>query len=174
MIVKQIVIHHTASSRDRTTLQDVNAWHKLRWADFKSSLGYWVGYHYLITGDGKITQTRRDNEMGAHCIPNDGKIGVCLTGNFMTETPTQAQIDALKRVLGALLKTYGLKYTDIKAHRELSQTLCPGNNLVAILNKIKSTNEQISIFEKAIDSVSIKAIKDMYQNIIDMLKRLLK
>lgn len=144
MIVKQIVIHHTASSRDRTTLQDVNAWHKLRWADFKSSLGYWVGYHYLITGDGKITQTRRDNEMGAHCIPNDGKLGVCLTGNFMLESPSDAQIKSLDELTTKLCKDYRIEY--VTAHREVSNTECPGDNLMKWLN----TKKQISLLQKLI------------------------
>ena len=129
MIIKQIVIHHTASSRDNTTLASVDAWHKARDFTF-SSLGYYVGYHYLILGTGEVIQTRRDNEIGCHSIPNDGKLGICLTGNFETETPSEAQLKSLKELLDKKLKEYNLDNWAIKGHRELSNTACPGKNLL--------------------------------------------
>ena len=126
MIIKQIVIHHTASSRDKTTLQDVNNWHKAR--DFTlSSLGYYVGYHYLILGTGEVIQTRRDTEMGCHTIPNTGKLGICLTGNFMIETPSDAQLKSLSDLVDKIKTEYNI--TDVRGHRELSNTECPGDNL---------------------------------------------
>jgi len=133
MTPKQITIHHSASSRDKTTVANIDAWHKLRWVNFRSSLGYWVGYHYVITGDGKVTQTRRDNEIGAHCVPNNGKIGICLTGNFMIEEPSQAQLESMRTVVDNLSKTYNISSQNIKAHRELSKTDCPGDNLYKVL-----------------------------------------
>jgi len=128
MTVKQIIIHHSASSRDKTTISAIDAWHKVR--DFTlSSLGYYVGYHYVILGDGTVVQTRRDNEMGCHCIPNDGKLGICLTGNFDIENPSEAQLGALQPLLNKLTVLYNLDNWAIKGHRELSSTACPGENL---------------------------------------------
>jgi N-acetylmuramoyl-L-alanine amidase len=144
MIPKILVIHHSVSSRDKTTIKDIDAWHKLRWPDFKSSLGYWVGYHYVILGSGEIVQTRKDNEMGAHCIPNDDKIGICLTGNFMVEKPSDQQISSLERLTENLKKEYGIE--DVKGHRELSKTDCPGDNLF-----IWVLQQRISFIQKLIN-----------------------
>ncbi len=127
MTPKQIIIHHTVSSRDKTTLKDVDNWHRVRWWWFKSSLGYYVGYHYLITGDGTVHQTRQDNEEGAHLVPNHGRIGIGLTGNFMIEKPSEAQIKALEILTERLKIRYNIRY--VQAHREFERSLCPGTEL---------------------------------------------
>ena len=125
MIPKQITIHHSASNKN-TTFQEINAWHKARF-DYISSLGFYVAYHYLITSDGVVKQARRDNELGAHSPPNDGKIGICLTGNFDLYEPTQEQIKSLTELVEKLKKDYNIN--DVKGHRDCNRTECPGNNL---------------------------------------------
>ena len=147
MLVKEIIIHHSASSKNKTTVDDINNWHKVRWPDFKSSLGYWIGYHFVITGDGKLTQTRRSNELGAHCIPNEGKVGICLTGNFDIEEPNKEQLNSLTALLEQLKKEYNLEDKNIFGHCEKSQTACPGKNLV----KWIYLNRQVSILQKLIN-----------------------
>ena len=129
MIPKEIIIHNTASDREKTTIVDIDAWHKVRWPSFKSSLGHWIGYHFVILGNGQVVQTRRENELGAHTIPNEGKVGIALTGNFDSEKPNPAQLTSLEGLLNRLKKDYNLKDGDIYGHREKSQTSCPGKNL---------------------------------------------
>src|ERR1051325_8363136 len=96
-----IIVHHSASSRDGTTLQDINNWHKARSFPL-SKLGYYVGYHYVIFADGKMVQTRNEDEVGAHAKEggmNFKSIGICLTGNFEQEEPTIAQLDSLHKAI---------------------------------------------------------------------------
>ena len=145
MIPKFIILHHTASSRDRTSEEDVENWHKVRFPI--SSLGSYIGYHYLILGNGQIIQARRDNEIGMHSIPNDGKIGIALCGNFTAnEVPSDAQLNSLEQLLNKLKSIYNLQNKDIFAHRELNKTECPGDNLMKwILLK-----RQLSILQKII------------------------
>jgi N-acetyl-anhydromuramyl-L-alanine amidase AmpD len=127
--IAKIIIHHTASGRDITTVAMIDAWHQVRWPDFKSSLGFFVGYHYVI-GKDFVTQTRSDQEDGAHTYGfNDDSIGICLTGNFETETPSQFQLDELRKLVLRLLGQYGLQEKDIYCHRDLTATACPGKNL---------------------------------------------
>lgn len=140
MIPKQIIIHHTVSNRDKTTIAGIDAWHKLRWPDFISSLKYWIGYHYVILGNGEVCQTRRDNELGAHCVPNDGKIGICLTGNFEIERPSDAQLNALEPLLNKLKLVYKLGDENIFGHCQKSNTLCPGKYLMEWLNLYRKVN----------------------------------
>jgi len=125
MIPNCIVLHHSASKAS-TPISEIDRWHKQR--NFtKSSLGFFVGYHYVILENGKLIQTRRDNELGCHTIPNDGKIGICCVGNFMVETPTDAQLYTLGVLCNRLKKDYNIK--EVKGHRDFSNTECPGNNL---------------------------------------------
>ena len=127
--IKKIIIHHTASGRDITTLEMVDAWHKARWPQFKSSLGFWVGYHWLI-GHDWIKQTRADQEDGAHTYGfNADSIGISLTGNFEDEMPNQYQLDQLRQLVLSLLGKYNLQEKDIYCHRDLTATACPGKNL---------------------------------------------
>ena len=156
MIPKEIIIHHSASSRDKTTIKDIDSWHKLRWPNFQGSLGYWVGYHFVITGDGKITQTRRANEIGAHCIPNEGKVGICLTGNFEVETPNPEQMTTLQALIDRFKKEYNLTDKNLYYHKEKSTTACPGKNLIIWVEnyrKLSFLEEQIRWIKKLIETL---------------------
>lgn len=125
MVPTSIIIHHSASNPN-TTVAQINEWHRLR--DFTlSALGFYVGYHYVILVSGKLIQTRKDTEIGCHSIPNDGKIGICLTGNFMINVPTIAQILALSKLVETLKSEYNI--TEVKGHRDCNNTECPGDNL---------------------------------------------
>jgi len=125
MIPTKIIIHHSASGFN-TTLVDIEIWHKVRF-NFKSSLGLWSGYHYIIFPDGAIKQTRRDNELGAHSIANDGKIGICLIGNFEITEPKEGQLNSLLFLLEKIKKEYNI--SEVLGHRDCNKTDCPGKNL---------------------------------------------
>ncbi len=122
-----IILHHSASSKYKTKVADINEWHK-KW-DFKSSLGYYVGYHFVIEIDGKTTQTRKISEAGAHTRGYNNHIGICLTGNFEKEEPTRQQIDSL---IDLLTKLEG----KVVGHKDLAATLCPGKNFYKSIKKI--------------------------------------
>ena len=144
-----IIVHHTVSSRDKTTVADVDAWHKLRWPDFRSELGYWVGYHYLIEGNGQITQTRKGHEEGAHTLGgyNQKSIGVCLTGDFDTEEPSVSQLAALKALLDRLKRQYDIPDTNILGHKQAWLTACPGFYLMKWLDAYKQLSLLQRLFE---------------------------
>ena len=100
-----IIIHHSASIRDNTNHKMIDRWHEQKGFP-KSELGYFVGYHYVITANGLVKQTRNDNESGAHAKTDDGmnykSIGICLTGNFETEQPSSWQITSLLELIEKL------------------------------------------------------------------------
>ncbi len=125
MIPEAIVVHHSAGNPQQT-LASINAEHKAR--DFTlSSLNFYIGYHYVIDYFGEVTQTRLDNEIGCHCVPNIGLIGVCLLGNFQISEPSSAQIFSLQKLLYSLEFKYSIKI--VVGHRDRNKTLCPGDNL---------------------------------------------
>lgn len=123
---KVVITHHALSNKNHT-VEDVDKWHKER--DFpKSSLGYFVGYHYVIEADGTITQTREDDEEGAHTLGmNTSSIGVCFMGNFNTHLPTKAQTDAWIELYDGLRQEYSNIPT--KPHRAYADRTCHGTNL---------------------------------------------
>lgn len=134
MIPTQIVIHHTASNIN-TPISEIDRWHKMRGFP-KSSIGFYIGYHYVIDAAGRLFQTRRDNEIGAHCPPNEGKIGIALIGNFMIFEPREAQLETLTDLINKLENYYNIDYAF--GHRDFCRTECPGDELYkyALIDKI--------------------------------------
>lgn len=140
---KHIVLHHGAG---RLNFEQVDTYHRRKWG-FKSTLGYYIGYHYFIENgldnDGAIYQGRVDTEEGAHTVGdiprywNKNSVGICLQGNFETQMPTKAQVDALKGLLVRLMGKYGIDKSEIYGHRNKQATLCPGRNLYKLLEDYK-------------------------------------
>ena len=165
MTPKSIIIHHTASNRESTTLENINEWHKERWPDFKSVLGYWIGYHFVILGDGQVIQTRQETEEGAHTLGgwNQKSIGICLTGSFNDWEVAEAQKNALQGILVRLATRYDIPKSQIYSHRELWATACPGDNLQRWIEQYRkpqfSVQEQIQAIMEKIEWVKAELKK---------------
>lgn len=149
-----IVLHHSgglgndayAKTQDLTIKHIDNA-HKSRWPNFKGSLGYWVGYTFVILKDGTIVQTRAVGEEGAHTRGyNSSTIGIMLMGNFTlkngypVESPTKDQIGSMKTLIINLITNprqyavmggteFALSTSRIYPHRHFNQTSCYGFGL---------------------------------------------
>jgi len=135
--VKYIIIHHTATDAKRTTWQAIENGHKARW-NFKSAMGLYMGYQYLITWDGKVHQSRLDTEEGAHTIGyNKNSIGICLTGSFSEEEPSGEQSEALWKLLDEKVAYYGINKKNILGHRDVANKICPGDSLYEWLANYK-------------------------------------
>lgn len=135
---KYLIVHHTGGTNadpladtSHHTFEMVNEYHRQLW-NFRSSLGHYIGYHYFIEKNGKVTQGRADYDDGAHCIgKNTTSIGICMAGNFDRpgSLPTKEQTDSLKRILLTLKNTYSIRDADIVPHRKFANKTCYGNNL---------------------------------------------
>lgn len=151
---EMIIVHHTGGvdsdplfDTSNQTFEVVNQYHKEKW-NFKSSLGYYLGYHYFIDKAGKITQARADSDEGAHCIGHNlTSIGICLAGNFDITMPTTAQIESLKWLLNDKMETYGITPDKIYPHRTYSQKSCYGKNLSEdwARNLVKPVVEKVTV-----------------------------
>lgn len=134
--VMYLVCHHTGGSdanplldTSQHTFEQVNEYHRLKW-NFKSSLGYYIGYQYYIDKNGKVTQGRADTEEGAHTIgANNSSIGICLAGNFDATDPSDAQIRSLQALLKKKMIQYSVPLFNIVPHRKFQQKTCYGNKL---------------------------------------------
>jgi hypothetical protein len=121
-LIDTIYVHHSVSNRDTTTVGMIRGWHLER--GFRD-----IGYHFVITGDGIIHVGRSICETGAHVRGhNRHSIGICVTGNFETERPSHAQQRALTHLINSL-RTILPDAANVKGHRDIADTLCPGASL---------------------------------------------
>lgn len=147
---KFIMIHHSAVSHDRNPdqFEANNNYHKAQW-NFKSSLGFYLGYNYEIAKSGLKRQARQDGEQTAACYQGDMNSGqcihICLDGNFDIEKPESEQIYALRDLLKGLVKKYGINKENIVFHSQYAQKSCPGKNMdIMFVRSLVSSN----IFKK--------------------------
>lgn len=118
------------STRHLTTY-DIDRAHKALWPDFKSNLGWWCGYQYVIEESGKCIQTRSEIEEGAHTRGlNTSSIGICWTGNGDMEKPTQEQESRLADLIRELAERWRIPPERIVPHRRFTQSkTCYGSLL---------------------------------------------
>lgn len=147
-----VIVHHSATDRDATTFEAIKRYHMdVRGYDN-------VGYHRVITGDGVIHNGMPENMVGYHC-KHDGynydSVGVCLTGNFDEQDPSDAQLSSLREVI----ERWRGKY-DIPLERTLTHlgtgaaTACPGRNLNAWVEAYRSGggNSMVLTFKQFLDN----------------------
>jgi hypothetical protein len=123
MTPKYIIVHHSITPRDlniELTQRSINTTHKNRGFP-KSSLGFYVGYTYMIFGDGTVRQYRQDNEAGAHCREanmNFQSIGICVIGDFDRDPlPSEAQKTALGRLMREKMSQHSIPVENVYPHR---------------------------------------------------------
>ncbi len=125
----KIIWHHSADASPELQLGKIDLEHKSRGYP-KSSLGFFVGYHYLIEHDGKLVQCRKETEIGTHAKPeNIHSIGICLTGNFSFYLPTEKQKETAGKLVKEILERWEIHIARIIPHRKVSATECPGKLL---------------------------------------------
>ena len=118
--VNNIIVHHT--SRTEMTAEECHEYHQKErgWSG--------IGYNYFIEKDGSIIEGR-GQRVGAHAYGhNRTSIGICMTGNFDVEVPTNQQWTSFLRLSSYMLKLYNLQPSQVLGHRELIgvQKSCPG------------------------------------------------
>ena len=161
--VDLIVLHHSGSAMDRTTIHDIHRWHLQRgW------LG--CGYHYVIHEDGSIFEGRPANAVGAHARGhNERSIGVCVVGNFEEEHPSLRQQEAAGKLIFYLRNKLG--NLEIKNHNQVAATLCPGRNFLYLTpEKVNWTREIYKV--ERIDRIE-KLIQEIIYN-LQQIKNILK
>lgn len=120
--ISQIVIHHVGVNAPVTPQQT---------ARYHVNTKGWPGiaYHFFITSAGVIYQTNDLTTVSYHCAGTCNKIsiGICLEGSFMIAQPTASQIESLYDLNAYLLSVLSMQPVQIRGHREVRQTACPGN-----------------------------------------------
>ena len=111
-----IVIHCSATRENRPfPVTSLIACHQARFG--------FTGYHYYITRDVQVYQTRHENLPGIHARHyNQHSIGVCYEGGLTADgRPADTRTEAQKAAMWHLLKSLKTDYPDavILGHRDL-------------------------------------------------------
>lgn len=129
--IKYLVVHHSASPRNTTTVDLIHKWHveDHGWDD--------IGYHWVITGDGKTHACRNLSKQGAHAPKvNPISWAVCVVGD--NTKPDQSWVTAQEHSLLTLIDAVEFLIPDIQilGHRDTGEaTLCPGLDIKTWLEK---------------------------------------
>ena len=135
--IAKIIVHCSDTPTGRkTTVKDIDDWHKQRGFS-KSTNGHYCGYHWVICVDGVIEMGRLESDIGAHCEGhNSDSIGVCLVGRGEFN---RDQFISLFYLLSYLVVSYNLSVKDVFGHYELNnKKSCP----MIGMNKVREELEK--------------------------------
>lgn len=127
--IDEIIIHCTATPEGReVSIAEIDSWHRPR--GFKG-----IGYHYVIHLDGRLSNGRSVEMIGAHCLNHNSRsIGVCYVGGTdrqgrAKDTRTEAQRRALLKLCQELKQKY--PKATIHGHNEFAAKACPSFDVQA-------------------------------------------
>jgi hypothetical protein len=140
----KVTVHHTDGPQTMTMAESIRAVRSIQHdhrniADRRKG-GRWndIGYHFLIDGGGRIFEGRHAEHLGAHAGGgnNRNNVGISLMGNFDRQQLTDAQRDALVRLVTFLSIKYRRDPSAagfIEPHEHYAGTDCPGRNVMSFL-----------------------------------------
>jgi hypothetical protein len=111
-----------------------------------------VPYHFVIAPDGVVYEGRSLEWAGDSntAYLTAGQVQVMLLGNFQEQEPSAAQLLSATRLLAKLMVTYSLGPQTIVAHRHhTTQTVCPGQNLMAVFDDLRREAHRLARAEVA-------------------------
>jgi hypothetical protein len=119
--IKTLVIHHSAVP-PTVGPQRIASYH-VKSLDWPA-----MGYHYVVSDDGIVYQGNALTTVSFHAARvNPRGAGICFLGNFGTEVPPPAQLQAGAHLIAWLMQELDLELDMVKGHQEYMATACPGN-----------------------------------------------
>lgn len=120
--IKRVVLHHSATPMyAKGSKPEVYAQYHI---DDRGWAG--IGYHFVIQPDGTIYQTNTLDTISNHVQnANTESIGMCFSGNFDSEQPTDAAYGAALWLVPVLNSQLGIQL-QIDPHNKYANKSCPG------------------------------------------------
>ncbi len=144
--VRRITVHHDAidplpsGSPDDVArrLESIRSGHIGRgWAD--------IGYHYAIDPAGRIWQGRPLSLQGAHVgDQNENNLGIVMLGNFERQSPSRPALESLDRLIAWEMRRSRISMAEIRTHREMAPTACPGRNLQREMDRTRGRGGRLA------------------------------
>ena len=130
--IKQIVIHHSATPLNQTSVHFERHWRGTKgWRN--------GGYAEVILPNGDVElnypPTVVTNGAG---VWNKTSYHICMVGNFLTNgaQPTAAQLATLLERVRVHRARFNVGVANVKGHKELMPTICPGMNMKQLRSQI--------------------------------------
>ena len=117
----RFIVLHTVGVAGDTTMAAIRRFHvhERGWAD--------AGYHFGIRKDGTVETGRDASRAGAHVAGlNTVSLGVCVYGNGDTERWTDAQREAVLRLVRSLMDAHDVPAERVIGHREVNRLIDAG------------------------------------------------
>lgn len=138
-LVNLIVLHCSDSDNPKhDNIETIRKWHTER--GFKGPDGIEdtqddIGYHFVITKDGKLHEGRSMESIGAHVKGhNENSIGICLTGQSKSQF-TDKQFRTARKLIDSLFRHYGLNWKNVRLHNQLDPNkTCPNFKLSEVVS----------------------------------------
>ncbi len=98
-----------------------------------------IGSHFAVDRAGRVWEGRPLMYQGAHVKDhNPGNIGIVVLGNFEQQTPSEAQLHAVRGHVMVLMRTYHVPSCRVQTHQEWgAPTACPGTTLQLYVKKLR-------------------------------------
>lgn len=149
--IKGIAVHHfggTANnpyaSTQNFTLERIDGAHYARWPNFKSGMGYYVGYNFIIFKDHWVQTRMVGEETAAQRGHNTDTISIAVAGNFVlkggqwVDQPIKYQKKTFVELVGGIRNrafnirfkegtTVNIPISNIGPHRWFSPSACYGD-----------------------------------------------
>ena len=175
--VKYVVIHHSVTSHEASP-DDIASIHK-------NNGWFGVGYHFIITKDGKVwyvgdISLERANTGGY----NDVVIGICLVGDFTKYLPSDEQIISTHKLCKFFIDAP--QWPNVKdwkenvvGHKDLAPTACPGTSWDKSQDgdmwwRIKTGTPYTTPVEENVEEAGNEEAIDTYQELLEDINTKLK
>jgi peptidoglycan hydrolase-like protein with peptidoglycan-binding domain len=147
----KIIVHHTADPNG-TDYSQTRAYQLARnIQNLHMNTNGWIdsGQHFTISRGGFVMEARHRSfetlnggtgmVQGAHCPgQNDIAIGIENEGTYTSVQPPAVLYNQLVALCAYICQQYGLSSDRIYGHRDFINTQCPGDQLYAMLPKLRS------------------------------------
>lgn len=126
--IEAVVIHHTATDSRSTRIINIAKYHIEPGNHICEEGCPGISYHFMITHKGEIYQVNELETISYQCGGcNTSTVGICLIGDFDSETPTEKAIKAVAKTIKYVNRKVGRNLA-ITAHYDYANKSCPGNN----------------------------------------------
>lgn len=139
--IRRITLHHDGMSVFTSTSEHAAAERIEAIRRSHRNMPGWgdIGYHYVIDPAGRVWEGRPISWQGAHVRDqNPGNIGICLLGNYELQRPNDAQLASLESFVAGQMRQYRIPVREVRTHKEMAATACPGRNLQPRLEAMRS------------------------------------
>jgi hypothetical protein len=147
--IMYLTVHHTGRTASKHPLaqniksfQDLMFDYTIKYSEERSKRIYLsdVPYHYFIDHLGKIAEGRQEKYAAysntVYQTPIESHITVVMDGNFEVTKPSDDQVSSLKELLIDLSKKHSVSLDNIRVHKEVASTTCPGQHLESAVHAI--------------------------------------